>query len=36
MKLTDRHLIGLYAHCDFKILKTCPKYQDSWMLDDDF
>ena len=36
MKLIDRHLIGLYAHCDFKILKTCPKYQDSWMLDDDF
>lgn len=32
MKLTDKHLLGLYAHCDFKILKTCEKYQDDWML----
>ena len=22
MALTNRHLIGLYAHCDFKIIKT--------------
>ena len=36
MKLTNKHLIGLYAHCDVKILKTCREYQDSWMLDDDF
>ena len=35
MTLTDKHLIGLYAHCDFKILKTCPEYQDSWMLSDE-
>lgn len=31
MALTDNHLIGLYAHCDFKILKTDTKYQD-WMV----
>ena len=36
MKLTNKHLIGLYAHCDVKILKTCREYQDSWMLKDDF
>jgi hypothetical protein len=32
MTLTDKHLTGLYAHCDFKILKTCSDYQDEWML----
>ncbi len=31
MKLTDKHLIGLYAHCDFKILKTALSYQSNWM-----
>ena len=36
MKLTNKHLIGLYAHCDVKILRTCREYQDSWMLKDDF
>lgn len=30
MTLTDNHLIGLYAHCDFKILKTEVKHRD-WM-----
>ncbi len=30
MTLTDNHLIGLYAHSDFKILKTGLKYQE-WM-----
>lgn len=34
MHLTDHHLIGLYAHCDFKILKTCNEYQTDWMLND--
>ena len=34
MALTENHLIGLYAHCDFKILKTDIKYQD-WMTHDD-
>lgn len=34
MKLTDKHLIGLYAHCDFKILKTALPYQSDWMNDD--
>ena len=34
MTLTDNHLIGLYAHCDFKILKTDTKYQD-WMVQPD-
>lgn len=33
MTLTGSHLIGLYAHCDFKILKTDVKYQD-WMTRD--
>ena len=32
MNLTEKHLIGLYAHCDFKILKTSNDYQDEWML----
>lgn len=31
MKLTDKHLIGLYAHCDFKILKTASPDQSDWM-----
>ncbi len=35
MDLTEKHLIGLYAHCNFKILKTCKQHQDEWMLDDD-
>lgn len=35
MTLTDNHLIGLYAHCDFKILKTDNKHQD-WMTQDEF
>lgn len=35
MNLTDKHLIGLYAHCDFKILKTCGRYQDEWMQNDE-
>lgn len=35
MNLTENHLIGLYAHCNFKILKTCNKYQDEWILKDD-
>ena len=34
MTLTENHLIGLYAHCNFKILKTDIKYQD-WMTQDD-
>lgn len=33
MTLTENHLIGLYAHSDFKILKTDIKYQD-WMTQD--
>ncbi len=35
MNLTEKHLIGLYAHCDFKILKTSNEYQDEWMLHDE-
>ena len=35
MTLTEKHLTGLYAHCDFKILKTAKNYQD-WMIHDDF
>lgn len=35
MNLTGNHLIGLYAHCNFKILKTCNEYQDEWMTKDD-
>lgn len=35
MTLTENHLIGLYAHCDFKILKTDNKYQE-WMSHDEF
>lgn len=31
MRLTDNHLIGLYAHCDFKILKTSNEFQTTWM-----
>jgi len=31
MILTDNHLIGLYAHCDFQIIKTESKSQD-WMI----
>lgn len=34
MNLTEKHLIGLYAHCDFKILKTSNEYQDEWMFHD--
>lgn len=34
MTLTENHLIGLYAHCDFKILKTEERYQD-WMTQND-
>ena len=35
MTLTDNHLIGIYAHCDFKILKTSKKYQSDWLFKDD-
>lgn len=31
MRLTEKHLIGLYAHCDFKILKTSNEFQTTWM-----
>lgn len=31
MRLTENHLIGLYAHCDFEILKTSSNYQADWM-----
>lgn len=34
MTLTDKHLIGLYAHCDFKILKTAKEYSNIWMTND--
>lgn len=34
MNLTENHLIGLYAHCDFKILKTSNKYQCEWMSEE--
>lgn len=35
MNLTEKHLIGLYAHCYIQILKTSNEYQDEWMLHDD-
>ena len=28
MTLTENHLIGLYVHCDFKIIKTDNNHQD--------
>lgn len=31
MCLTEKHLTGLYAHCDFEILKTSNTYQADWM-----
>ena len=31
MRLTEKHLAGLYAHCDLKILKTCNESQSDWM-----
>lgn len=31
MRLTEKHLIGLYAHCNFKILKTSNEFQTTWM-----
>lgn len=34
MTLTDNHLTGLYAHCDFMILKTEVNHQE-WMTRDD-
>lgn len=35
MTLTEKHLVGLYAHCDFKILKTDLKHQTEWMMNED-
>lgn len=32
MRLTDNHLIGLFAHCDCRILKTDLKHQSDWMM----
>ena len=31
MRLTEKHLVGLYAHCDLKILKTCNEFLSDWM-----
>ena len=31
MRLTEKHLTGLYAHCDFEILKTSNAYLADWM-----